>query len=137
MNLEKILLHPLFVHFPIALCFFEFFLLSLAGLKKNKEYLSFARLTFRVMAVCLMVTLAAGWRDAGGSIADLFEGGVKPHFYAACFFTLIVLVRLALWKRFQPEHPRSLSVQWVGSLLMIAAVTVTAHWGGELVYSGS
>ena len=135
MNFSKILFHPLFVHFPIALSFFEIFLLSLAGLKKNKEYLNFARLTFHVLAVCLIATLLAGWRDAGGSIADLFEGGVEPHFYSACVFSLIVLVRFALWKRFQPDHPRSLNVQFVGSLVMIAAVIVTAYWGGELVYS--
>ena len=135
MNLSKILLHPLLVHFPIALCFFEFFLLSLAGLKKNAAYLSFARLTFHFLAVCLLGTLVTGYRDAGGSVADLFEGGVKPHFYSACFFTLIVLVRLVLWKRFQLDHPRSLNVQLVGSLLMITAVAVTAYWGGKLVYS--
>ncbi len=135
MNLEKMLLHPLFIHFPIALCFFEIFLLSLAGLKRDKAYLRFARLTFQVLAVCLTVTLATGWRDAGGAVEDLFQGGVRPHFYSACVFSIIVLIRLVLLKRYRLEDPRSLRVQAIGSVLMAAAVAVTAYWGGKLVYS--
>lgn len=135
MNLSKVLFHPIFVHFPIALCFFEFFLLSLAGLKKNKEYLVFSRLTFRVLTACLVLTVAAGYRDAGGTIADLFEGGVEKHFYAACVFTSLVLVRHFLWRRFNLDHPKCFVVQMAGSLLMMVAAAVTAHWGGELVYS--
>jgi uncharacterized membrane protein len=135
MNFSEILFHPFFVHFPIALSFFEFFLLSLAVLKKNQQYGAFARLTFYTLTVCLSVTLLAGWYDAGGSLKDLFEGGVKPHFYAACFFSVIVLTRLVLWKRLKPEHPRGLVIQIAASALMISAVIVTAYFGGKLVYS--
>jgi len=138
MNLSSILFHPMTVHFPIALCFFEFFLLSLAWFKKEGQgscgYLRFARLAFHTLTVCLIGTLLSGWRDAGGSLEDLFRGGVKAHFYAACIFTVIVLTRLVLWKQFPPEHPRSLVSHWAGAALMTAAVMVTAYWGGELVY---
>lgn len=138
MNFDKTLFHPFLVHFPIALCFFEFFILGLSRFKKENgggcETLCFARLTFHVLAVCLIATLIAGWHDAGGTLEDLFQSGVRPHVYSAGVLSVIVAGRLALWKRFHPGHPQSFRVHFIGSMVMMIASAVTAYWGGELVY---
>ncbi len=135
MNFEGVFFHPLMVHFPIALCFFEFFLLALAAFKKDIAYLQFARLTFYVLTAGLAAALISGYHDAGGHIADLFAGGVKPHFFAACSLTALTAVRFVLWRQFSPSHPRCVVVHLCGSVLMMAAVSITAYFGGELVYS--
>ncbi len=130
-------IHPMLVHFPIALFCFEFFLLFWGYFKKRKDYLDLAQVSFFGAYLFLLTALVTGYFDAGGEIADLFEGSVKPHFYAAAVLFLISTVRLILWKTLGKSGQAGfVPVKLTGSALTVAALLVTGYWGGRIVYHG-
>ena len=133
MKFAGIVLHASFVHFPIALFCFEFFLMLLWRLRGNAEYKSAARMAFLGAYVMLFGAVASGYFDAGGEIKDLFVGGVKPHFFSVLVLFAISTGRLIL-TRLRRESPDRGWAELLGPALTVAAVAVTAYWGGELVY---
>ena len=62
-----ILIHPILVHFPIAFYFLELVLLSLWRFKKDNSYFRFARFTFRLGYLFMILAMAAGLIDVKGS----------------------------------------------------------------------
>lgn len=129
------LIHPVLVHFPIALFCFEFFLLLLWRFKNKPDYLTAARTAFLTAYALLWAAAAAGFRDAGGTVQDLFEGGVKPHFFSASILLALSTVRFILSLSMKPGRVGHGFALILGSALTVAAVIITGYWGGKLVYS--
>ncbi len=134
MKPEIEVIHPMIVHFPIALFCFEFFLLILWRLKNKSEYQFAAGVSFLTAYVILFAALVTGYRDAGGTIADLFNGHVKPHFLSAASLFTLVTVRFILSRSMKPGTAGHGFVRIAGSALTVIAVFVTGFWGGQLVY---
>ena len=134
MKLDIEVIHPIMVHFPIALFCFEFFLLILWRVKSKAEYQTGAHAAFLTAYAMLLAALVTGFRDAGGTIPDLFRGHVKPHFLSAAVLFAIVTVRLILSRGMKRGAVGHGFVQIAGSAVTVMAVLVTGYWGGELVY---
>ena len=83
----KLVLHPVFVHFPIAFYFLELVLLVLWVSKEEQEYRRFACFSFWIGYLFMLIAMAAGLFDAGGFAG--IRGSVKRHVIAA----LIVFAR--------------------------------------------
>ena len=123
-------IHPLFVHFPIALFFLEAVLWT--RFQKKPAYGSFAIFSFKFGSAFLILSMTTGLMDAGGF--GRLTGAVAAHFYAAIMVFLLVLARaFYLWKGDRTK-PIFFNLQlwgaWFGAFLVIA----TAFLGGRMVY---
>lgn len=125
-------IHPLFVHFPIALYFFELLLLSFLLWKKNQVYLGFALFTFRVAYFFMIVTLITGLLDTGGF--NGIVGKVRPHFWGAVSVFLVQTLRGIHWHFGKTQDFKSAGRLWLFSALAYSLVIFTAFEGGEIVY---
>ena len=123
-------LHPILVHFPIALYFFEFFLLGLWWRKNDENYRRFAFLSFKTGYLVMLAAMAAGYWDAGLKVPSI----VRPHFLSALGVFAVFTVRGLLWFRMKRTGRWGRPVLITGSLLGILIVALTAYFGGLLVY---
>ena len=128
-------IHPMLVHFPIALYFLELVLLSIWFFRKDETFRRFAFFTFNVAFVFMTAALIAGWNDAGGTKGLM--GEVKEHFYGAVWVSVIQLLRAGYWYLGKPRGGRGLVILLLSAILGYAAVIVTAYHGGEIVYHSS
>ena len=134
-------LHPLVVHFPIAL------LLTAAGLDVAGWALRCNRsLRFVATALYLLGTLAivaayVTGRAAAGTVwlPGMAHAAVKEHwdsaFRAVWFFTILTAVRLVLlwWGRAEPR-PALVALLTLVGLLGVVLLAETGDRGGRLVY---
>ncbi len=128
-------IHPMLVHFPIALFFFEFFLLFWGYFKNKRDYFEWAGVSFLGAYLFLLASLVTGFRDAGGEIGDLFDGVVKPHFLSAATLFFVATARLILWKTLAKSGRAGfVPVKLIGSAVTITVVIITGYWGGRIVY---
>ncbi|MBI3999808.1 MAG: hypothetical protein HY351_04255, partial [Candidatus Omnitrophica bacterium] len=58
--------HPMLVHFPIAFYFLELILLCGWAKRQDENYLNFARFTFRLGYLFMILAIVMGFLDAGG-----------------------------------------------------------------------
>ncbi|HSP05741.1 MAG TPA: DUF2231 domain-containing protein [Acidobacteriota bacterium] len=131
-------LHPMMVHFPIALLFVGF-LAELAGLILKKEFFSRMGLVLLVLGTA---GIAAAYLSGHSAAEGLNEAGplkmaIENHEDAA-LLTLWIMVmtqvaRLALvfFKKYTGM------VRWVPLVLFlvgVASLTRTGYYGGELVF---
>lgn len=123
-------LHPILVHFPIALYFFELFLLWLWGRKNDESYRRFAFLSFKTGYLMMLGAMAAGYWDAGLKIPS----PVRNHFFSALAVFAVFTVRGFLWLRMEKKAGWSRPVLVAGSLSGILIVALAAYLGGLLVY---
>lgn len=126
----NMLIHPIVVHFPVAVYFLETVLLILYAAKKDEHYFRFARFCFYFAFFAGLAALASGLYDTGG-----FDGivkRVKPHFFAAVALTAVQTGRGIYWKF--SKSPK-LNILIATALIGYALVSLTGYFGGEIVYS--
>ena len=125
-------LHPISVHFPIAFYFLELVLLIFWGVKRDSNYLRFARFSFRAGYLFMIVAIIVGLVDAGG--IDGITGRVRTHFFAAASVFALYTGRAFFWRFVKEDHPfyrfGHITLSLVGNLL----VALTGYFGGLLVY---
>lgn len=126
------LIHPVLVHFPIAFYFLELVLLLFWIARQDLSYLRFALFSFRAGYVFMILTVIAGFVDAGG-FAHI-TGRVRTHVFAAASVFTLYTVRALFW-RFARADEKSYPLTHIlfalaGNLL----VAITGYFGGMLVY---
>ena len=134
-------LHPLIVHFPIAL------LLTAAGLDvvgwalRCNRSLRFMATALYVLGTLAIVAAYFTGRAAAGSIwlPGMAQAAVKEHwdwaFRTVWFFTILTAVRLVLlWRVRADPRPALIALLTVVGLLGVVLLGETGDRGGRLVY---
>lgn len=130
-------LHPMVVHFPIALYLLGV-LLTLGYLwRHTPDYERFAYWTFILAWISVVVAALAGLVDQG-SLApnDPRRDNINNHITTGV--VLLVINGLVVYYRFRWADVLATSRRWQYLALMAAgvvAVAVTGWLGGELVYT--
>ncbi len=129
-------LHPLVVHFPIALLFLSLILETIALLRKDPE-LSRAAWWNQIGGTAgLALTVASGLLaentvSISGDARDLFERHELLAFLSAGIFAILLLWRIAARGNIPRQSPAAYFVLFVAG---VACVLVGAWYGGEMVY---
>jgi uncharacterized membrane protein len=134
-------LHPLVVHFPIAL------LLTAAGLDlvgwalRCNRSLRFMATALYVLGTLAIVAAYFTGRAAAGSIwlPGMAQAAVKEHwdwaFRAVWFFIILTAVRLVLlWRVRADPRPALIALLTLAGLLGVVLLGETGDRGGRLVY---
>ena len=130
-------LHPMFVHFPIALYLLGV-LLTLGYLwRRTPDYERFAYWAFLLAWVAVAVAALAGLVDLG-SLApdDPRRAAINNHITSGV--ALLIINGLVLYFRFRWPDVLAGSRRWVYLALVVAgivAVVFTGWLGGKLVYT--
>ena len=135
MAIEKI--HPMIVHFPIALLITSLFFDFLMLVTKNEgfERTAFHLLTLGVLGSLAAIVFGILAEDAAGNrpgIHDIIETHELLAVSTAGLFVIILIVRYIFMKKdnFQAIRPYYLIVATIG----VALLLTTAYYGGQLVY---
>jgi len=124
----KIMLHPIFVHFPIAFYFLELVLIILWITKEDSEYRRFSYFVFWVGYAFMLVAMTAGLFDAGG-LAGI-RGVVKRHVTAALVVFGVFTARAVFYWATRKEPEKYRLVKLAGALIGNAAVAYAGFLGG-------
>lgn len=128
----KIMLHPIFVHFPIAFYFLELVMIVLWAAKNESEYRRFSYLLFWFGYAFMLIAMAAGLFDAGG-LAGI-RGAVKRHVTAALVVFSIYTCRAIFYWVVRKEPEKYRFAKLMGAVIGNAAVAYAGFLGGLLVY---
>lgn len=130
-------LHPMFVHFPIALYLLGV-LLTLGYLwRRTPDYERFAYWAFLLAWVAVAVAALAGLIDLGSLAPDDPRRAVINN-HITSGVALLIINGLVLYFRFRWPDVLAGSRRWVYLALMvtgIVAVVLTGWLGGKLVYT--
>ncbi len=125
-------IHPMMVHFPVALYLLEILLIAFWIFKKDAVYRRFALFVFRAAFLGMIASAVTGWLDAGGW--NNIEGKTAAHFYGALTLGALQLGRFFYWHLGKPSGDKGARICLLTALAACAALMYTAYHGGELVY---
>ncbi len=136
-------IHPMLVHFPIALIYLVV-AIDLLAMSRRQQLTTRGGVatvsTFTAVAAGLLAIatwyfggLALDVAESGGFRSDIAEIHEGLGGATALAFLAWGLVRLALWLRNRPLGSARLSIPLI-EVAGAALVTVTAYYGGRLVY---
>jgi len=131
-------LHPMIVHFPIALLFIGF-LADAAGIIFKKEFFTKAGFyllilgTLGVVAAYLSGDLAGDGVTETGALGQALENHEHAAELSLWLMTGVAVIRisLVLLKKYTGVY------KWIAFVLLlagVASITRTGYYGGELVY---
>ena len=129
-------LHPILVHFPVALVVFAG-ILALAAWIWNKPRLhQIARVNLIVGTVCAILTVISGFAAEGDVFTIDPQHDVLERHEMLALTTLTLLVLLSVWAIWKRKDWVSKAPTLFTIVLLIAhlAVAGTAFYGGKLVY---
>lgn len=126
------LIHPIAIHYPIAFYFLELLLLLIWMFKNDPKYLQFASFAFKAAFIGMIIAMAAGLYDVNGF--ENIQGRVKTHFIWALSVLSIQTLRAIFWRFGKPEQAHYRATQILFSAAGFILVTITAYFGGLLVY---
>jgi len=132
--LKIYLLHPAFVHFPIALLLTGLAGACVAAWRKKTSWLADA-----VSWLLWLGTASAGIAAGLGFLAKRTAPHVPPAWETLAthetmaYWTVGIFTALSLWRRFFKDRwPALFLLAWLGAA---AALSATAYYGGELVFT--
>jgi uncharacterized membrane protein len=131
-------LHPMIVHFPIALLFIGF-MADAIGIILKKEFFTKAGFymlilgTLGVIAAYLSGNIAGEGVTEAGALKQALENHENAATISLWLMTGVAVVRIALvlFKKYAGIY------KWVAFVLLllgVASITRTGFYGGELVY---
>lgn len=129
-------IHPILVHFTIALFLMAVVLDVVAWLTRRESLHGVAFVNLAVAAVVTLATMAAGMAaEMNVQMSETDHATLHTHKYFAFSVVAAILV-LALWRTvLRGRFPRRAAPLYLLIALGAAGLTVTtAYWGGELVY---
>jgi uncharacterized membrane protein len=124
-------LHPMLVHFPIALALVAAGAEALAIVTRRPGWHGLALANVRAGALFAAAAAAAGWvfaRDAGAA-----SDGLEVHRWLAIGSTASMVAAALLTARLTAS-PRSRRLYHIFLFVSAAGIGVTAHLGGMLVW---
>lgn len=130
-------LHPMIVHFPIALLITGFFFASLdMFIKKCSGTLCVAKVSFWLLGLGAISALAAV--VSGALFTTMQSSPFFPDHQMMAFTTAIVACLTALvYAYYIYKAPTNKTLRVIGYLAYIATtvlVSITGHYGGLIVY---
>lgn len=129
-------LHPLVIHFPIALLMGAALLYVAAWILKNERFAHSAFVVFMMGALSLAAAVATGLYAEQGVMLSLSvrEQLLRPH-KASMLSALALCTVLAGWAMAARPFPKKMRLLFLGLLLaMTGVITVGADFGGRMVY---
>ncbi len=131
--------HPIFVHYPIALlmagAFFEWVMPLVFRAQKERWQWVGASLLW-AGTISAGAAIATGlWAESTAPVVVSAYATVEWHErlgIATGILALILSVWRAIWR--PPARPKALFLYGLVWLVLIAAVSVAAYFGGQLVY---
>lgn len=131
-------LHPMWVHFPIALLLASALAELLTMRFGDPRFAFAARFTLWTGAIGALVAAALGWADAL-AVADDYTGRSVTllfyHRWAGTTTAAVALIALALCERFhRTVNPKHRRIYRVAVFTAAVLVTVTGHLGASLVF---
>jgi uncharacterized membrane protein len=131
-------LHPMIVHFPIALLIVGF-LSDIIGLASNKEFFHKAAFYLLVLGTAGVIAAYLSGNSAGESVneAGALKIALDIHENAALITlwiivtTALIRIVLVMLKRFRGVYKWATVVIFAAGIVSVAN---TGHYGGQLVY---
>jgi uncharacterized membrane protein len=129
-------IHPLFVHFPIALLTMSFIFDAIGLATKRLELLRTGWWTLAAGTIGLLATVMSGLlAEQSVVISAAAREHIETHEQIA-FFVTGLYATLFLWRVAHRTHLPS-KREWLfvfGSLIGVVAIWIGAWYGGELVF---
>ncbi len=131
-------LHPMAVHFPIALLLVGF-VSDLAGIVLKKELLSKVALILLLTGALGLAVAYLSGRAAGEGLAEggALKEALEAHEDSAVMTLWLVIAAVAVRLVLAAAKKYSGALRWIPAVLLLAgalAVARTGHLGGQLVY---
>jgi len=129
-------LHPILVHFPIALLSTAIFFEALGALLGRDFFRPAATWLLGLgMLGGVLATVAGFWNEEAAEAAGVPETAIERHENLALLtlavFAVLLVMRWLRGRRWIPEHPAVFfSIGFVG----LALLGTTGYFGGDLVY---
>jgi len=129
-------LHPILVHFPIALLPTAIFFEALGALL-DRDFFRPAATWLLGLGLLggIVATLAGLWNEEAVVAAGVPETAIDRHeslaFLTLAVFTVLLAMRWLRGRRWIPEHP---AVFFSIGLVGLALLGATGYFGGDLVY---
>ncbi len=127
-------LHPIFVHFTVALLSIAIGLFLIAWIIGNKpirkQLLTVANWNLLLGAGFTIITIAAGWFAYNTVAHDSASHIVMNIHRNLAMITIVIILPMAFWSW---KHPQKI----INPILLVALLSLlmtTAWYGGELVY---
>jgi uncharacterized membrane protein len=128
-------IHPLFVHFPIALLLTGLLLDGLGFILKKSGLSIAGWWCFGLGVISAVVTVFTGLQaEETVSLSQEASEVLEMHEHFQLYSTA-VLVGLLIWRCFKWRLiPPLASVYFIITILAVGAISYGSHYGGELVY---
>ncbi len=131
-------LHPMAVHFPIALLLVGF-VSDVAGIALKKELLSKVALILLLTGALGLAVAYVSGRAAGEGLAEggALKEALEAHEDSAMMTLWLVIAAVAARVVLAAAKKYSGALRWIPTVLLLAgalAVARTGHLGGQLVY---
>jgi len=130
-------IHPLFVHFPIALVSAGLFFILLALILRNDLL---EKIAFANMALATVSTVVAAITGISDNLSN-YNGSAPNHtakiILASTLFVILTVTVIARWRNKDLFHRRWAKVLYVASYFVcFGIVTALGYFGGVIVYGG-
>ncbi len=128
-------IHPMFVHFPLALLSVGLLFDILGYFLKKQSLTSAGWWCFSLGVLSAIVTVITGLQAEGTvTVSGEAEKMLENHEHFQITSTIVFVV-LWIWRSLTREKtPKLAIIYFVISAIAVAAIIYGAHYGGELVY---